>query len=500
MRVKKRALWGYAPASLQGLVNTMQSTYTDRKGRMAAELAQVRKQNEKLREEAMLLHQLVSGGETTEPALLLSQAADLERSYSSASGRKLSDEWKLRLCSRLFGLHKGKVHEFLRKMEHLHEDELALLAARVEAYRKEQELIMGIKMELLRKQEVSRSEQLGVLQPEPEPVNEPQIVHETEPVSELEIDSVPELVEVSMSEPVSEQLAMEQPVAEAHGLALTQWMEERDREADVRRTEYERHIAMLEEQAERTSKMLEELERQLEEKTAQAAEKDKDKEIEKPAELEASEEQAKLAKVVMLKPKPVLVEVQPIQAVTADGLMLQEEDREPVLPNVVASTVAGAEQLEARPSGSAFWGNVDGYMRSSSTAAEARVSPAARPVRLLAEEKPQDSRVAVQSELEAGQREAAASAAASEGASTPSPTMPPQAQSQESAALTSEIQAIRHRYIVGKRAGDTLYDAGGRLIISQGGVITADVVDAADRAGKLADLIVGMTISGLGDK
>ncbi|HZG58487.1 hypothetical protein, partial [Paenibacillus sp.] len=68
-----------------------------------------------------------------------------------------------------------------------------------------------------------------------------------------------------------------------------------------------------------------------------------------------------------------------------------------------------------------------------------------------------------------------------------------------SPAITEEIRSLRVKYIVGKWAGEDLFDAAGKRIIAKGAVITEETVDAAERAGKLAELIVNMIIPGLGD-
>ncbi|HEU4963926.1 MAG TPA: hypothetical protein VFV52_08745 [Bacilli bacterium] len=84
----------------------------------------------------------------------------------------------------------------------------------------------------------------------------------------------------------------------------------------------------------------------------------------------------------------------------------------------------------------------------------------------------------------------------SEQDSHPVPTL-----SQESASLSGEIQSIRNRYLVGKRVGNDLYDTDGLLLAEKNAEITPDLVEEADRAGKLPELILHMTIPGaLGDE
>jgi hypothetical protein len=71
--------------------------------------------------------------------------------------------------------------------------------------------------------------------------------------------------------------------------------------------------------------------------------------------------------------------------------------------------------------------------------------------------------------------------------------------SKQSPAITEEIRMIRQKYIVGKIAGEDVYDSSGKLIIAKQSVITGEVVDKADTEGKLAELIVNMIIPGLGE-
>lgn len=66
--------------------------------------------------------------------------------------------------------------------------------------------------------------------------------------------------------------------------------------------------------------------------------------------------------------------------------------------------------------------------------------------------------------------------------------------SQASPALGQEIKALRYRYLSGKLAGQDLVDETGNIIIRKNEPITSEIVDLADRVGKLAELIVNMTI------
>jgi hypothetical protein len=66
-------------------------------------------------------------------------------------------------------------------------------------------------------------------------------------------------------------------------------------------------------------------------------------------------------------------------------------------------------------------------------------------------------------------------------------------------SFLDQIDSIKSQYIVGNVAGEDLYDPQGSLIISRSQIITRQVVNKAHREGKLAELIVNMKITGLGE-
>jgi hypothetical protein len=59
---------------------------------------------------------------------------------------------------------------------------------------------------------------------------------------------------------------------------------------------------------------------------------------------------------------------------------------------------------------------------------------------------------------------------------------------------------IRNQYILGKLAGEDLFDNEGNKIISSHATITEEIIERAEREGKLANLIVSMIIPELVDK
>lgn len=73
----------------------------------------------------------------------------------------------------------------------------------------------------------------------------------------------------------------------------------------------------------------------------------------------------------------------------------------------------------------------------------------------------------------------------------------PEETEKSSLAVSKDIKAVRHKYVVGKLAGEDLLDSKEQVIIRKGGLITPLVVERAEREGKLAELIVHMVIPGL---
>lgn len=72
-----------------------------------------------------------------------------------------------------------------------------------------------------------------------------------------------------------------------------------------------------------------------------------------------------------------------------------------------------------------------------------------------------------------------------------------QASGNHSPALAREIDQLRKKYVIGKWVGKDLYDPEGGLIASRNTVITEEIMQLADQAGKLPELIVDMMIPGL---
>jgi hypothetical protein len=52
-------------------------------------------------------------------------------------------------------------------------------------------------------------------------------------------------------------------------------------------------------------------------------------------------------------------------------------------------------------------------------------------------------------------------------------------------------------HIVGKKVGKDLYDKTGTMIAAAGGFITEEIIEKAESAGKLSELIINMAIPGV---
>lgn len=90
---------------------------------------------------------------------------------------------------------------------------------------------------------------------------------------------------------------------------------------------------------------------------------------------------------------------------------------------------------------------------------------------------------------------AATTAQSEEPAATKTtPRQTPAGASPASPAVAAEIRNVRHRYVVGKVAGEDLRDDQGKLIVAKGGTISAETVTEAEACGRLPELIINMQL------
>jgi hypothetical protein len=138
---------------------------------------------------------------------------------------------------------------------------------------------------------------------------------------------------------------------------------------------------------------------------------------------------------------------------------------------------------------SAFWGNIQQYVAGEVVAETVETFAAPQ---MPIEERPVVSEPAAQAP--SSELKLVGKPKSQEAEATPAPMMAEESKGSE--AVSAEINSIRNRYIVGKIAGEDLLDHQGRLVIAKGATISAEVVDIAEREGKLPDLIVNMQMPG----
>jgi len=69
--------------------------------------------------------------------------------------------------------------------------------------------------------------------------------------------------------------------------------------------------------------------------------------------------------------------------------------------------------------------------------------------------------------------------------------------SQSEERLKSKIEESRHKYMIGKVAGEELVDNSGEVIIRRGEVINLEHIEKARQEGKLSQLIINMIVPGM---
>lgn len=189
---------------------------------------------------------------------------------------------------------------------------------------------------------------------------------------------------------------------------------------------------------------------------------------EKPEPLQAS------AKILQFKLRSILNEVTETEeetaathsSMTADGMTMDESKKAlPAKPNSNKKTDYGKS----------FWGDMEAYLEED------------EPRQTL--DFPSETADIAEAPQVVGEENLGLS---SEQAEPESNELKP------SPGLTEEILSIKNRYIVGKVAGENLYASDGGLIVAKGNTITSEIVQKAEREGKLPDLIVHMVIPGLG--
>lgn len=197
--------------------------------------------------------------------------------------------------------------------------------------------------------------------------------------------------------------------------------------------------------------------------------------LEEEKQVAGAQEAHSISKVLQFKLRSILSEAAAAEegiqvsntSMTADGMRV--ESSAGLIESPAKPAPAPVKQNSPKTS-SSFWGDLDPYLDEPEVYTTAEIT-GYEPTEVLPKDEP-----------------ATFDAKVTEAEQT----------SIESPGLSDEILSIQNRYIVGKAAGENLYAASGQIIIAKGQIITAEIVQSAEREGKLPDLIVHMVIPGFG--
>ena len=64
----------------------------------------------------------------------------------------------------------------------------------------------------------------------------------------------------------------------------------------------------------------------------------------------------------------------------------------------------------------------------------------------------------------------------------------------EETTVQNDVAGLKNMYVIGKVAGDDLFDRSGKLIIAKNEIITQDVIEKAEREGNLIELVLEMKL------
>ena len=359
-----------------------------------------------------------------------------------------------RLKHRLFGLNPKKVNAYLRKLKHLQDKEWAELEEKFKTAQAEHDRLQR-EWETLQA-DVRQREQDGDYMA----------------------------------------LAAKRADAAVHAMHLQTQQELADlqRKADQMREEHERKVELIHQQTEHYSQVLQELLQEfgLTMQKFNAASFDLPQEFGGASSAARAEARApKNDKVVQFRVKSPAERQLIAEALQRTGTVAGEEEE--VRPEQIAlvETASTVTALEAERSyemqeSSAFWGDIQSFVSAGPVVPATDVMPP----------EPETWTVPPASPTPIASVAPAASVAPVVQAAETMDEPVAEEAGKESGALSAEIMSIRNRYIVGKIAGEDLHDADGRLIVAKSGLITAEIVDLAEKAGRLPDLIVNMKIPG----
>ncbi|HZG88377.1 hypothetical protein [Paenibacillus sp.] len=452
-------------------------------------------------------------------------------------------DWKKPLRRRLFGLHPKKTAEYFRKLKHLQELETAKLRNRIAELAKEADSLREEAARLETELEERRSREA---QFDAAGARLAQSKKALRALGELEADAV--LAKMRAREEQSRKR-----LEQVEGQART--YEETFRDLLEELSEMLRKVERLEAMPD-AQQAAQESDASLAEAAAAKARAEAEPEAaSEPSPLERGEQELaalhQRAKVIQFKLRTIVEKQAPEEDLAQERALekekpaereepeerREEREEEPaaerelqaasslgsVLPLAPARYVQRKREQSAPPTAkktkpSTFWGDIheylDGSLEDEAYAAEERAE--SRSSEFFGSQTAKSAQTP---------HEASSTPAGSIAPSVPPPAVQPTAAAQPepsaspppaaaarveqtdraksepagSSALSEEIVAIRNRYIVGKLAGEALYAHDGRLIAAKHQVITPQIVQDADREGKLPDLIVHMIVPSLSE-
>jgi hypothetical protein len=405
--------------------------------------------------------------------------------------------WKNQLKRKLFGLDSAKTLSYLRGLRALQEQEVALLKEDIRSQQSTNEKLR-LEVSLLEAKCKERLKQNKLYELAEKRLEDSKRVLQV--LGDVEVKTVHDLIDQKRSDH-EQQIKQLEAQSQSYEQTLHSLMDElsaligKIEQLDVEKEDPEIHMQQDTSSAEVAATKVQSvlMEEILEELTA----------TEEPAAPSEDKELASLqkrAKLIQFKLRSIADQQSDdlIQKSAMEAKGRVQEDTEHTESGVQATGTwgphASVNRAAPQPPGvrkkpvskpSAFWGDVDDYIGSNYLEAieETQSLPIERSATL-------------------SDTTGAFEAAAPEAKNTPTESKPNAetgGQAKESPALSEEIHAIRNRYIVGKLAGEALYNQQGMLIIAKNETITAEIVDRANREGKLPDLIVNMIIPNLND-
>jgi len=181
--------------------------------------------------------------------------------------------------------------------------------------------------------------------------------------------------------------------------------------------------------------------------------------------------------------------------ITADGTSLFDEIEDKKNDSVRSNNTQSEEKKASIFQMTSFWGKTDAVAEENKIEKEeTKIVPPKQSIEKEAEKKSEwnelhDLDLLSISEMAASREEAIEHPAQQEDKRA--------SVSVDKETMRTNIDLTRYKYILGKIAGEDLMDNAGGIIIHKHEMITAEIIEQAQRENKLSDLIIHMLIQGM---